>query len=344
MARHYGDVHVSTLLGKWDGRWFVDVARNGYDTTLTHRTTAASSTRTSSSSPRTRTRSRRWRRRGSASSGRGSCSRGSPGSPRRGGSSPSARSSYDRRVGVALAVLWGVLPHAIVESMVYSEALFTALAAWSLYALLRRQWLAAGALCLLAGATRAAAGVLVAVVMVAAVDRARAQARRRAAGGRARAGAARPHRLPRVGRARARPLGRLVLHAGQGLAPRLRRRPRDVAHVRPPRAARADEARAVRGVGGTRRVGRAARAARVPAAAVAAARVRRRPRRAHARRRGLLPLEVALPAAGVPAPAAGRRRRWGGRGLRTSGLVLSVLALASAWYGGYLLLQWPASP
>ncbi|MFL6014498.1 MAG: hypothetical protein ACJ74P_09475, partial [Gaiellaceae bacterium] len=34
----------------------------------------------------------------------------------------------------------------------------------------------------------------------------------------------------------------------------------------------------------------------------------------------------------------------GGTRLRTSGLVLSVLALASAWYGGYLLLQWPASP
>ena len=49
------------------------------------------------------------------------------------------------------------------------RALFRALAAWSLYALLRRQWLTAGALCLLAGASRAAGAVLVAVVMVAAV-------------------------------------------------------------------------------------------------------------------------------------------------------------------------------
>ena len=36
MARHFGG-HVSTLLGRWDGRWFVDVARHGYDTTLTRR-------------------------------------------------------------------------------------------------------------------------------------------------------------------------------------------------------------------------------------------------------------------------------------------------------------------
>jgi hypothetical protein len=76
---------------------------------------------------------------------------------------------YGRRVSVVLAVLWGIQTHAIVESMVYSESLFTALCAWSLYALLRRQWLTAGTLCLLAGTTRAASGVLVGVVVVAAV-------------------------------------------------------------------------------------------------------------------------------------------------------------------------------
>ena len=70
----------------------------------------------------------------------------------------------DPRTGVLLAVLWGVLPHAVVESMAYTEALFTALAAWSLYALLRRRWVTAGVLCLLAGLTRPTAVALIAVV------------------------------------------------------------------------------------------------------------------------------------------------------------------------------------
>jgi len=71
-----------------------------------------------------------------------------------------------RRTGVALAVLWGVEPHAVVESMAYTEGLFTALAAWCLLALLRRHWLAAGLLCLLAGTARPTALALVPVVML----------------------------------------------------------------------------------------------------------------------------------------------------------------------------------
>jgi hypothetical protein len=58
------------------------------------------------------------------------------------------------RLGVILAALFAVLPHAFVESMGYTETLFTALAAWSLVAVLRRQWVLAGVLCALAGLTR----------------------------------------------------------------------------------------------------------------------------------------------------------------------------------------------
>ena len=61
---------------------------------------------------------------------------------------------FDRRTGVVAAVLWGVLPLAAVETMAYSEALFTALCAWTLYAVLRRCWTTAGLLGLLAGLTR----------------------------------------------------------------------------------------------------------------------------------------------------------------------------------------------
>jgi hypothetical protein len=52
--------------------------------------------------------------------------------------------------------------------MAYSEALFVALAAWSLVALLDRRWLTAGVLCLLAGATRPFGGALAVAVALAA--------------------------------------------------------------------------------------------------------------------------------------------------------------------------------
>lgn len=70
----------------------------------------------------------------------------------------------ERRTGILLAGLWAVLPHAVVQSMGYTETLFTALSAWSLHFLLRRQWLAASTLCLFAGLTRPTAAALVLVV------------------------------------------------------------------------------------------------------------------------------------------------------------------------------------
>jgi hypothetical protein len=75
----------------------------------------------------------------------------------------------DRRTGIVLAGLWAVVPHAVVESMGFTEALFTALAAWSLFALLRRRWLTAGVLCLFAGLTRSVAIALIAAVGLAAL-------------------------------------------------------------------------------------------------------------------------------------------------------------------------------
>ncbi|MBA6438046.1 mannosyltransferase family protein [Streptomyces sp. GMR22] len=75
---------------------------------------------------------------------------------------------YGRRVGVTLAVLWGVLPVGIVQSMAYSESLFTALAAWGVYAALTRRWLWAGLCAALAGLTRPVGAAVVAAVWVAA--------------------------------------------------------------------------------------------------------------------------------------------------------------------------------
>lgn len=76
---------------------------------------------------------------------------------------------HDRRTGIVLAILWGALPHAVVESMAYTESPFTALAVWSLYAVLTKRWLTAGLLCLLAGLSRPTAAALIAVVCLAAL-------------------------------------------------------------------------------------------------------------------------------------------------------------------------------
>ncbi|USQ87467.1 glycosyltransferase family 39 protein [Streptomyces phaeoluteigriseus] len=76
---------------------------------------------------------------------------------------------YGRRAGVCAVLLWAVLPVGIVQSMAYSESLFTALAAWSLYAVLTGRWVVAGLLASLAGLTRPVGLAVVAAVWVAGV-------------------------------------------------------------------------------------------------------------------------------------------------------------------------------
>jgi hypothetical protein len=75
---------------------------------------------------------------------------------------------YGRRIATATVILWALLPHAIVLSMAYTEAMMTALAAWALYAVVTRRWLTAGVLSVLAGLCRPNA-VAVAVAVIAAV-------------------------------------------------------------------------------------------------------------------------------------------------------------------------------
>ncbi|MFJ5936098.1 hypothetical protein [Streptomyces sp. NPDC093071] len=77
--------------------------------------------------------------------------------------------AFGPRTGVLLAVLWGVYPTAFVQSMAYTETLFTALAAWSLYAVLRDRWILAGLLCVAAGLTRPTAAALIAALGITAL-------------------------------------------------------------------------------------------------------------------------------------------------------------------------------
>ncbi|WP_407703581.1 glycosyltransferase family 39 protein [Streptomyces triticagri] len=71
---------------------------------------------------------------------------------------------YGRRAGVLAVALWAVLPVGVVQSMAYSESLFTALAAWSLYAVLTGRWVWAGLLASLAGLTRPVGAAVVAAL------------------------------------------------------------------------------------------------------------------------------------------------------------------------------------
>ncbi|MFC7978663.1 glycosyltransferase family 39 protein [Streptomyces cinereoruber] len=77
--------------------------------------------------------------------------------------------AFGPRTGVLLAVLWGVYPTAFVQSMAYTETLFTALAAWSLYAVLRDRWILAGLFCAAAGLTRPTAVALIAALGITAL-------------------------------------------------------------------------------------------------------------------------------------------------------------------------------
>ncbi|MFJ6083952.1 hypothetical protein ACIQI8_21375 [Streptomyces sp. NPDC092369] len=73
---------------------------------------------------------------------------------------------HGRRVGVLLTVLWAALPVGLVQWMGYTESLFTAFAAWALYAVLAERPLLAGVLSSLAGLTRPTGIAVAAAVTV----------------------------------------------------------------------------------------------------------------------------------------------------------------------------------
>jgi hypothetical protein len=75
----------------------------------------------------------------------------------------------DARAGLLFAVLWALMPSAVIQGALYADTLAICLTAWALYALLRRSWITAGILACLAGATRPTADAVVLTVCVAAV-------------------------------------------------------------------------------------------------------------------------------------------------------------------------------
>ncbi|MET8977640.1 glycosyltransferase family 39 protein [Streptomyces sp. NPDC004539] len=83
------------------------------------------------------------------------------------------------RAGTIAAGLWAIVPGAGVEWAVYSESLFVAIAAWTCWCVMKRQWVAAGLLAFLAGLNRPTSAALIGAVGLAAlVTLARRESRR----------------------------------------------------------------------------------------------------------------------------------------------------------------------
>ena len=74
-----------------------------------------------------------------------------------------------RRTGLILVALFAATPMSIVLSMAYSEAMFCALAAWSLVGVLEKRWLLAGVCCAAAGLVRSTGAALVLAVGLAVI-------------------------------------------------------------------------------------------------------------------------------------------------------------------------------
>jgi hypothetical protein len=76
---------------------------------------------------------------------------------------------FNRRTAILLAGLWALVPEGVTEHAGFTESLYTALAAWALYAVLTREWVVAGILSSIAGLTRPTAVALIGTVGVAAL-------------------------------------------------------------------------------------------------------------------------------------------------------------------------------
>lgn len=79
---------------------------------------------------------------------------------------------YGRGAATTLVALWAALPHAVELTIAYTESLFAALAAWSLYCVLKDRWLWAGTLAALAGLARPSGFAVAAAVCTAAAHEA----------------------------------------------------------------------------------------------------------------------------------------------------------------------------
>ncbi|WP_232344164.1 glycosyltransferase family 39 protein [Actinoplanes awajinensis] len=79
------------------------------------------------------------------------------------------RHLHGHRTGIMLAAAWAVVPTAMTQNGAFTESLFTALAAWALYAVLKERWLIAGVIAGVSGLSRPTAVALIGTVGLAAL-------------------------------------------------------------------------------------------------------------------------------------------------------------------------------
>lgn len=77
--------------------------------------------------------------------------------------------SGNARAGVIAAGIWAIAPGSGAEWAIYSDSTFVALAAWACYCVMTRRWVLAGAITLVAGLNRPTAAALIGAVGLAAL-------------------------------------------------------------------------------------------------------------------------------------------------------------------------------
>ncbi|CAL9372580.1 hypothetical protein SUDANB15_00885 [Streptomyces sp. enrichment culture] len=170
--RFGGGAHTWDVLGSWDGWWYQQIALHGYDPALEPIPGATGLITLEGNSAAFFPLYPALMRMVSEVTGLG---------PYGAGMTVSVLSSFvaalgihavtarlgGRRAGLIAVGLWAVWPGSGAEWAVYSESVYTALAAWACYAVMTRRWLTAGVLTFTAGLARPTAVTLVAALAVA---------------------------------------------------------------------------------------------------------------------------------------------------------------------------------
>jgi hypothetical protein len=159
---------LPALLGRYDGVWYLGIAADGYDTSITYDADGLVNTNIAFF-PLFPALIRTVSALGVPPLAAGILVAGAAGLAAAWGIYAVGARLHSRQLGIVLAVTWGALPHAVVQNMVYTESLFTALCAWAIWAVLGGRWLLAGVLTIGAGLTRPTAIALVGAVGLAAL-------------------------------------------------------------------------------------------------------------------------------------------------------------------------------
>lgn len=159
---------VGRLLTKWDARWYASIAEHGYGLARVHQDGRVLSDfaffpllpwmeRLTSSLT------------GMSHADSGLLVSTIAGLASAGGIFAVTNHVLGPRAAVMATVLWAAVPIGVVQSMAYSESLFTAVAAWALFAVIRERWLTAAALACAAGLARPSGVAVVVAVLIPAI-------------------------------------------------------------------------------------------------------------------------------------------------------------------------------